>query len=132
MKNKLSVRINTTAQTSGGSKRLAAYTLLSSAASDVDSKKHKKNPFDSRYVQLCLSDFAQVTTVVQQSCSSVHIQQQTSVGAAAGAGFKEAGQTQVGHRRRCRKSARPCGGKQHLAASSPKTYTSGQYDSIFA
>ena len=63
MKNKLSVRINTTAQTSGGSTGLAAYTLLSSAASDVDSKKHKKNPFDARYVQLCLSDFAQVSIV---------------------------------------------------------------------
>lgn len=60
MKNKLSVRINTTAQTTGGTQGLAAYTLLSAAASDVDNKKHKKNPFDERYIQLCLSKFVQV------------------------------------------------------------------------
>ena len=69
MRNKLSVRINTTAQTSGGTRGLAAYTLLSAAASDVDNKKHKKNPFDARYVQLCLSDFAQVRLCAQTRLS---------------------------------------------------------------
>ena len=63
MKDKLSVRINSAPpakHTDGGGSRVVAYTLLSSAASDVDSKKHKKNPFAARYVQLCLSDFAEV------------------------------------------------------------------------
>ena len=67
MKNKLSVRINTTAQTTGGTRGLAAYTLLSAAASDVDHKKHKKNPFDERYIQLCLSKFVQVGRVGRQN-----------------------------------------------------------------
>lgn len=61
MKTNLSVRINSkSAQGVGGQHGAAAYALLSAAATDVDSKKHKKNPFHERYVQLCLTEFGQV------------------------------------------------------------------------
>ncbi len=63
MKSKLSVRIESKAVGVRGVGRqhgAAAYALLSAAATDVDSKKHKKNPFHERYVQLCLTEFGQV------------------------------------------------------------------------
>ncbi len=63
MKSNLSVRINSKsagAQGVGRQHGAAAYALLSAAATDVDSKKHKKNPFHERYVQLCLTEFGQV------------------------------------------------------------------------
>lgn len=85
MRSKLSVRINTTAQTSGGTTALAAYTLMSAAASDVDNKKHKKNPFDARYVQLCLSDFAQVCALCRAMSALSMPSTEGSMRAAAGA-----------------------------------------------
>ncbi len=63
MKSNLSVRINSKPAGARGVGRqhgAAAYALLSAAATDVDSKKHKKNPFHERYVQLCLTEFGQV------------------------------------------------------------------------
>ena len=75
MKDKLSVRINSAPsakRANGRRSQVAAYTLLASAASDVDSKKHKKNPFDARYVQLCLSDFADVRSHFVQSSMNWH------------------------------------------------------------
>ena len=32
---------------------------LEKALQDIDSKRHKTNPFDERYLRLCLSAFAQ-------------------------------------------------------------------------
>ncbi len=63
MKANLTVRINSKPPGSESGRRqhgAAAYALLSAAATDVDSKKHKKNPFHERYVQLCLTEFGQV------------------------------------------------------------------------
>ena len=59
----LSVKINSkpAASQAGGRKQgAAAYALLAAAATDVDSNKHKKNPFHERYVQLCLTEFPEV------------------------------------------------------------------------
>lgn len=64
MRTNLSVRINSRtapAQAGGRKQGAAEYALLSAAANDVDSKKHKKNPFHERYVQLCLTEFGQVS-----------------------------------------------------------------------
>ena len=63
MRGGLSVRINSkqnATRPGGGQHGAAAYALLSAASSDVDSKRHRKDPFNTRYVQLCLSDFGQV------------------------------------------------------------------------
>lgn len=63
MKENLTVRINSKPSAAESGRRqhgAAAYALLSAAATDVDSKKHKKNPFHERYVQLCLTEFGQV------------------------------------------------------------------------
>ena len=42
-----------------------AQELLAATAEDVERKRHKKKPFDHRYLQLCLSEFDQVLTGVQ-------------------------------------------------------------------
>ena len=63
MERELAVRINSklpAASAAGQQKGAAAYALLSAASSDVDSKKHKKDPFNTRYVQLCLTGFSEV------------------------------------------------------------------------
>ncbi len=63
MKANLTVRINSKPSGAESGRRqhgAAAYALLSAAATDVDSKKHRKNPFHERYVQLCLTEFGQV------------------------------------------------------------------------
>ena len=82
MKPALSVRINSkpiNAQAAGRKQGAAAYALLSAAASDVDSKKHKKNPFHERYLQLCLTDFAQVGCFKQLDWCLCDLQQQQQV-----------------------------------------------------
>ncbi|KAL0040994.1 hypothetical protein WJX77_001558 [Trebouxia sp. C0004] len=73
MKANLTVRINSKppgAQGGGRQHGAAAYALLSAAATDVDSKKHKKNPFHERYVQLCLTEFGQGDKAQQENCSN--------------------------------------------------------------
>ena len=35
---------------------------LEKALQDIESKRHKKNPFDERYLGLCLSAFVQACT----------------------------------------------------------------------
>ena len=63
MKSALAVRISSkpaSAQTDSRKPSAARYALLSAAATDVERKKHKKNPFDERYVELCLTSFAEV------------------------------------------------------------------------
>ncbi|KAA6424637.1 MAG: hypothetical protein FRX49_05305 [Trebouxia sp. A1-2] len=73
MKENLTVRINSKPSAAESGRRqhgAAAYALLSAAATDVDSKKHKKNPFHERYVQLCLTEFGQGVKAQQENCSN--------------------------------------------------------------
>lgn len=63
MQSKLSVRISSkpcAARSAGQVPTAAKYALLAAAATDVERKKHKKNPFDDRYVELCLTSFTEV------------------------------------------------------------------------
>lgn len=63
MKSALAVRINSKpsfTQSDSRKPSAARYALLSAAATDVERKQHKKNPFDERYVELCLTSFTEV------------------------------------------------------------------------
>lgn len=70
MRGGLAVRIDSRTEARGDkASHAAAYALLSAAVSDVDSKKHKKDPFNTRYVELCLTKFGQVCHAREEKTS---------------------------------------------------------------
>ena len=46
---------------SGASSGSHAQELLAVTADDVERKRHKKNPFQNRYLEFCLSNFDEVS-----------------------------------------------------------------------
>lgn len=52
-----------------------ASEALEKALQDIDLKRHRRNPFDARYLKLCLSDFAEVALMSQRPWPHVYTHQ---------------------------------------------------------